>query len=43
MLQEADDATRQRAFAGIEEALRARLTDGEVRLTLGVWLVSARA
>ena len=43
MLQDADDATRQRAREAIEEALRSRLDDGQVRLSVGVWLVSARA
>jgi SAM-dependent methyltransferase len=42
-LREADDQTRQRAVAAIDEALRARLQAGEVRLSRGVLLVTARA
>ena len=38
-LREADDQTRQRALTAIETALRARLHDGEVRLSRGVLLV----
>jgi SAM-dependent methyltransferase len=38
-LREANDQTRQRALAAIETALRARLHDGEVRLSRGVLLV----
>jgi hypothetical protein len=42
-LQDADDRTRQRALAAIEAALRARLADGQVRVTRGVLLVTATA
>jgi SAM-dependent methyltransferase len=42
-LQEADDQTRQRAVAAIEEALRARVQDGEVRASRGVLLVLGNA
>jgi SAM-dependent methyltransferase len=42
-LQEADDQTRQRALAAIEEALRARLQDGQVRASRGVLLVIGNA
>jgi SAM-dependent methyltransferase len=42
-LREADDQTRQRALAAIDEALRARLQAGEVRLSRGVLLVTGRA
>jgi SAM-dependent methyltransferase len=42
-LREADDQTRQRALAAIDEALRARLKAGEVRLSRGVLLVTGRA
>jgi len=37
-LRDADDHTRQRALAAIEEALRARVQDGEVRASRGVLL-----
>ena len=42
-LRDADDHTRQRALAAIEEALRARLQDGEVRASRGVLLVTGSA
>ena len=42
-LREADDQTRQRAVAAIDEAFRARLQAGEVRLSRGVLLVTGRA
>jgi SAM-dependent methyltransferase len=42
-LRDADDQTRSRALAAIEEAFRARLQDGEVRLSRGVLLVTGRA
>jgi SAM-dependent methyltransferase len=42
-LREADDQTRERALAAIEEALRARLQDGEVRVSRGVLLVTGIA
>jgi SAM-dependent methyltransferase len=42
-LREADDQTRQRALAAIEEALRGRLQAGEVRLSRGVLLVTGSA
>jgi ubiquinone/menaquinone biosynthesis C-methylase UbiE len=42
-LQDADEPTRERALAAIEEALRARLADGEVRASRGVLLVRGRA
>jgi hypothetical protein len=42
-LRDADDGTRQRALGAIEEALRARVQDGEVRVSRGVLLVTGRA
>ena len=42
-LREADEDTRQRARAAIEEALRARVQDGEVRASRGVLLVTCSA
>lgn len=42
-LRESDQQTRGRALAAIEEALRARLQDGEVRASRGVLLVTANA
>jgi SAM-dependent methyltransferase len=42
-LREADDQTRQRALTAIETALRARLHDGEVRLSRGVLLITGSA
>jgi SAM-dependent methyltransferase len=42
-LREADDQTRQRALAAIETALRARLHDGELRLSRGVLLITGGA
>jgi hypothetical protein len=42
-LRDADDHTRQRALAAIEEALRARVQDGEVRASRGVLLVTGSA
>jgi len=43
MLQDADEPTRERAVAAIEEALRARLQGGEVRASRGVLLVTGQA
>ena len=42
MLQDADDQP-ERALAAIEAAMRARLQDGEVRVSRGVLLVTGRA
>jgi SAM-dependent methyltransferase len=42
-LRDADDETRARALVAIEDALRARLHNGEVRLSRGVLLVVAEA
>ena len=42
-LRDADDHTRQRALAAIEQALRGRVQDGEVRASRGVLLVAASA
>ncbi len=42
-LRDADDHTHQRALAAIEEALRARVQDGEVRASRGVLLVTGSA
>ncbi len=42
-LRDADDQTRERALAAIEEALRARLQNGEVRASRGVLLVAGNA
>jgi SAM-dependent methyltransferase len=42
-LRDADAQTRQRALAAIEEALRARLQDGQVRASRGVLLVIGNA
>ena len=42
-LKDADDQTRQRALAAIEDALRARVQDGEVRASRGVLLVTGSA
>ena len=42
-LREADQQTRERALAAIEEALRGRVLDGEVRVTRGVLLVTGSA
>lgn len=42
-LRDADEQTRQRALAAIEEALRARLQDGEVHASRGVLLVTGHA
>jgi SAM-dependent methyltransferase len=42
-LREANDQTRQRALTAIETALRARLHDGEVRLSRGVLLITGSA
>ena len=42
-LREADDQTRQRALTAIETSLRARLHDGEVRLSRGVLLITGSA
>ena len=43
MLQDADEPTRARATAAIEEAMRARLEHGQVRASRGVLLVTGRA
>jgi SAM-dependent methyltransferase len=43
MLQDADERTRGRALAAIEDAMRARLQDGQVRFSRGVLLVTGRA
>jgi SAM-dependent methyltransferase len=42
-LRDADEPTRERALAAVEEAWRARLVDGEVRASRGVLLVTGRA
>ena len=42
-LKDADDETRERVVAAIEEAWRARVQDGAVHATRGFHLVSARA
>ena len=42
-LRDADEETRARALVAIEDALRARLHDGEVRVSRGVLLVGADA
>jgi len=42
-LRDVDEQTRQRALVAIEEALRARLQNGEVRASRGVLLVTANA
>jgi SAM-dependent methyltransferase len=42
-LRDADQQTRERAVAAIEEAMRARLQDGEVRASRGVLLVTGSA
>jgi SAM-dependent methyltransferase len=42
-LRDADEPTRERALAAVEEALRARLQDGQVRASRGVLLVTGRA
>ncbi len=42
-LRNTDDQTRERALAAIEEALRARVQDGEVRACRGVLLVTGSA
>jgi SAM-dependent methyltransferase len=42
-LRDAGEQTRERALAAVEEALRARLQDGEVRVSRGVLLVTGRA
>jgi hypothetical protein len=42
-LKDADDHTRQRALAAIEEALRGRVHDGQVRASRGVLLVTGNA
>ena len=43
MLQDADERTRGRALTAIEQAMRARLQDGQVRFSRGVLLVTGRA
>lgn len=43
MLRDADEATTRRAIGAMEEAMRARLEDGEVRAKRGVNLVGAVA
>ncbi len=42
-LREADQQTRERALAVIEEALRGHVLDGELRVTRGVLLVTGSA
>ena len=42
-LRDADQQTRERALAAIEEAMRARLHDGQVRASRGVLLVTGSA
>jgi len=42
-LRDADQQTRERALAAIEEAMRARLHDGQVRASGGVLLVTGSA
>lgn len=42
-LNDADDRTRQRALAAVEEALRSRVQDGELRASRGVLLVTGNA
>jgi SAM-dependent methyltransferase len=42
-LRDADDDTRARAYGAIEDALRARVHDGEVRASRGVLVVTAQA
>ena len=42
-LTDADDQTRRRALAAIEDALRARVQDGEVRASRAVLLVTGSA
>jgi SAM-dependent methyltransferase len=42
-LRDADQHTRERALAAIEEAMRARLQDGQVRASRGVLLVTGSA
>jgi len=42
-LKDADDQTRQRALAAIEDALGARVQDGEVRASRAVLLVTGSA
>ena len=42
-LRDSDEQTRARALAAIEDALRARVQDGEVRASRGVLLVTATA
>lgn len=42
-LKDADDDTRARAVVAVEDALRSRLKDGEVRASRGVWLVVSHA
>ena len=42
-LREADQPTRERVLAAIEEAMRARVADGQVRASRGVLLVTGNA
>ena len=42
-LRDADQQTRERALAAIDEAMRARLQDGQVRASRGVLLVTGSA
>ncbi len=42
-LSEADDATREKAYEAVVEALQAKADDGEVRLTRGVLIVTGKA
>jgi SAM-dependent methyltransferase len=42
-LREADGETRQRVLAGVREALEAKVTDGELRLSAAAFVARARA
>jgi SAM-dependent methyltransferase len=42
-LKDADEATRQKAYEAVVEALNGKVEDGEVRLTRGVLLVAAES
>ena len=42
-LMEADDELRARVLDGVREALRARVVDGQLRLSASAWLVTATA
>jgi hypothetical protein len=43
MLADADDAARDRVVAAIEDAMRSRLKGDSLRLSRGVWVVTAAA